>query len=66
MTFLMLRTAPRHGDFLLPARKLMGRIRRMLVPIVAADQSDYTPVQNNKPSTVNYEALKALDGGVKV
>lgn len=66
MTFLMLRTVPRHNDLLLPARKLMGRILRMLVPIVAADQSDYTPVQNKKPSTVNYEALKALDVGVKV
>lgn len=44
----------------------MGRIRRMLVPIIAADKSDYTPVQNNNSSTAYYELLKAFNVAFKV
>lgn len=62
----MLRTAPLHNDLLLPVTKLMGRIRRMLVLIIAADKSDYTPVQNNNSSTAYYELLKAFNVGFKV
>ena len=62
----MLRTAPLHNDLLLRVTKLMGRIRSMLVLIIAADKSDYTPVQNNNSSTAYYELLKAFNVGFKV
>ena len=66
MTLFMLRTAPVHNGLLLFTTKLMDRILTMLIPILAADKSDHTPVQSNNSPTVNYEVLKALDVCVKV